>query len=468
VEGPFGGTLVVGERSATSTRLHLIDARRGCATRRLTVGALVYGVQLDVAGRQLYVSSVEPGTRREMGVWRMGLGDGGRFRLVLPPPTGIVATAVPREASLHWDATTGIASRWCAALTCVARSERGPLPGSTDEGSVSPDTVPDSSLQLVQPRPVPSVAGWQPLTVLGFRWHAVETPPGWMRPALRDAADDARSSSHASSPWFAYDADASDSFRYTEDFPGGGCANAIACASRTVPYSWTVRLRVQGYEFRWGKLRWCQTDPGDGCFDVERTVLHELGHAGGGLQHPEDGGFRLHPLDTVMHSVVPARPDTGSLMHAFGPCDVASLQMRFNLPSLDTPISTCNDVDTRLSLGASASQITQGDALTLRADFSIADRDAYGLLGGDRLNLRSIQLRRRLAGSSNTWTTYWMKAAQSPGLYTLTLRPSGTYEYQALFRHTDDEGLNASASNVITVRVTGACIGNPCAGDEET
>lgn len=465
--GPFGGTLVVGERSATATQMHLVDLPRACVFRRLTLDTLVFGVQPDAAGDALYVSSVEPGTHRELGVWRVGLANHGRSQLVVPPPSGGMITAVPREVSLRWDPVAGIVSRWCAGRTCVDRAEKPRSEAQAAQVEPGPDVVLDSSLPLVSPRPVPSVAGWRSQTVLSFRWHATETPPSWMRPALKDAARDATSTSMSASPIFVFDADASDTMRYTADFPGGGCAQAIACASRSVPDWWTVRVRVQGYDFRWGSLRWCQADPGEGCFDVERTVLHELGHAGGGLEHPEDGGFRLRALDTVMHSIIPARTATGSGMHAFGPCDVASLQVRFSIPSLDTPISTCSDIDTRLSLAASTSIVADGDPVVFRANFSTADRAAYGNIAGIPLNLRSIQLRRRPAGMGGAWSTFWMGQAQSPGTYVLTLRPSTAYEYQAVFRAPDDEGLNGSTSNVITVRITGTCNASPCDGGSE-
>ena len=81
-------------------------------------------------------------------------------------------------------------------------------------------------------------------------------------------------------------------------------------------------------------------------------MLHELGHIVG-IDHPESGGFSLRPFDTVMHQLAPAKPKAGSVLHAFGPCDVATLQERYDVPSPTTPISACNDVDTTLGLTAS-------------------------------------------------------------------------------------------------------------------
>ncbi len=83
-----------------------------------------------------------------------------------------------------------------------------------------------------------------------------------------------------------------------------------------------------------------------------------------------------------------------------------------------------------------------------------------------RLNGRSIQLKRRPAGSSAAWTTSWMRWAEAPGLYTLTLYPRATYEYVAVFGAPDNEGLEGDTSNQVTVRVVAGCTGN-CPSEED-
>ena len=464
VEGPFGDSLVAGERSPRSTRIHVIDLSGRCVVRRLTVEALVFGVHLQRPRGALYLSTVEPVSRRELGVWLVGGPGRAAPRLVIPPPTGWDASALMRRASLRWDPRRGITSEWCAAGSCVTRAERGPT-GPLEASSLPPDAVPDAGLPLVTRRPIPGVGGWPVQMVLEYRWHSADPPPGWMRPALKEAAKDAGATSRSRGPVYAYDPDVHDSFRYTEDFPGGGCAQAIACASRSVPDSWTVRLRPQGYDFRWGTLRWCQaTDSDEGCFDVERAVLHELGHVGGGFQHPEDAGYRMRALDTVMHAVIPVRPRSGSGMHAYGPCDVATFQELYGLPSLDTHIPVCEELETKMSLGASTSVAEDGDTVVFTATLGTESHASYGQLGGIRLNDRSVQLRRRLKALAGAWHTYWMSPSDSPGTYVLSLRPGDTYEYQALYKTPDDEGLVGSSSNILTVRLSSDCSGSACGG----
>ena len=83
------------------------------------------------------------------------------------------------------------------------------------------------------------------------------------------------------------------------------------------------------------------------------------------------------------------------------------------LPTMSTLIATCNDVDTRLTLSASAAQVAAGDRLVLSATLRVrSDGADYGELSGMRLNGRSVQLKRRPSGSSGAWTTSWMKWAE--------------------------------------------------------
>jgi hypothetical protein len=166
----------------------------------------------------------------------------------------------------------------------------------------------------------------------------------------------------------------------------------------------------------------------------------------------------MRPLDTVMHSVVPSKDGTGWAMKAFGRCDVAALQERYGLPTMATRVSTCNDINTAISLGSSVARVRDGEPVTFRAVLRTVDLSAYGQLGGIRLNRRSVQLRRRLAGLGGGWSVFWMKPDDNePGTYVLTMHPSGNYEFQAAFPRPDDEGLNGDTSNVISVRVIDAC-----------
>ena len=73
-----------------------------------------------------------------------------------------------------------------------------------------------------------------------------------------------------------------------------------------------------------------------------------------------------------MHSITPARPQAGSSRHAFGRCDIATLQELYDVPSNATRVSTLQRRGHGSTLSGSSSSITQGDAVRLRAELSVA------------------------------------------------------------------------------------------------
>jgi hypothetical protein len=354
------------------------------------------------------------------------------------------------------DTTGGPRTYWCTGLDCDdAQASSGP---DADEIEAT------NRLPLYENRQTPVGETWSPQTVLNWDWNESAPPPSWMRSTIREAADDADVVHRARVPWFLYRDGSPDTFRYTTSFPDG-CSTSIACASRNVPHSWTIRFRPQGYEFRWGSMRWCQANLVNGCIDVERVALHEIGHVFG-LRHPEDLDFRMRPPDTVMHQLVPTRPNSGWSMKAFGRCDIAAFQESYGTPLMATPISTCEDIDTRVTLTASASTIDAGDTVVFRARLKTANVGSYGQLANMPLNDRSVQLRRRRVGLSGGWSTYWMSmSGDAPGEYRITLSQFASFDYQAVFPAPDNEGLNGDSSDVVTVRTTTGCASN--CGDVE-
>ncbi len=219
-------------------------------------------------------------------------------------------------------------------------------------------SVPADFGPAVAARPVPALRGRRMAARHGpaLLVAARETcPRAWAQTAIRDAAADASSTSGARSPVFDHQASANDTIRYTPLFPEF-CRFGIACATRDMPAFWAAWVRPHGTEFSWGTLRWCQKEGGSGCFDLRRAMLHELGHVLG-LNHPSAGGFELAPAETVMHAITPARPAAGSTRHAFGRCDVATLQELYDVPTNSAPISTCNDVATNLRLTSSTAEL---------------------------------------------------------------------------------------------------------------
>ncbi len=392
-----GGRSLLGVRNPGGTTLHLLDRAHRCRVGGISVPHLVHGVRASARGTGIDYLAVDPGTRAELGVWSVDPADPGALTRIAPPPAGFPGGSEPRSAQLPaGESDPG----WCAGSGCLDGWGPEPIDGGgiADPGA-APDTGPvpgEPGMPVVALRPVPEWNGLRPPAgvPLGYRPPAADGTPGWLRTAIEAAVEDAARSRRSRAPVFRRDPDGNGAFRYTALFPAGPCADGIACATWSWPDIWQVRIRAHGFPFRWGTLRWCQVDPSDGCFDVERVILHELGHIIG-LGHPESEGWSLPVRETVMQHITPARPAPGSAMHAFGPCDVATLQERFDLPTASGLVSTCNDPETELALSVDASPDPRTGTLTFRASLRISDDVRWGRLAGNRLAGRQVELQRQ-------------------------------------------------------------------------
>ncbi len=404
-----GARLLVGERSAGSTSVTMLDTGRACRLWERTFDGLAFETDPATDPGELRLAIHDPATRKLLG------------NLVLEAESGATVALIDGQCN---------------------------TPCQPNDGELTPaDFVPAGA-----PRPVPAfpAGAWPKDTVLPFSWLAGATPPDWAKTPITSGAADASDTTLSRSPRFVHRSGVADTVRYTPSFPDF-CRFGIACASRNMPVSWLVWLRPHGTGFSWGTLRWCQKEDGAGCFDLRRVLIHELGHIDG-LDHPSREGFNLEANETVMHAITPAKPSAGSTRHAFGRCDVATLQELYDLPSSTSPVSTCNDVATDLTLGTASTTVLPGTTIRLRADLKISPLSSVGRLAGNALNGRSVKLRYRRAGSSDAWTTLYMEPLANGG-YSLAIVPQATWEYQAVFPAPAAEGLRASTSATLKVRV---------------
>lgn len=406
---PSPGRLLIGERSASGTRLVMVDTRRACRIWARQIPQAAYDVSTSEDGSVVHMAAHEPTTRHFEG------------RLDIDAETGSTNAMIGGE--------------------CTTSCE--PNDGDVPDAAFTPAGA---------ARPVPAFAagGWAQNKVLSFSWATGQVPPKWARSGLVSGAADATDSSRSQSPTFRYRSWAYNTVRYGPSFPTF-CRLGIACASRAMP-AWAVWIRPHGTDFSWGTLRWCERTNTDGCFDLRRVMLHELGHIAG-LNHPSTAGFTLAPYATVMHAITPARPKPASRRHVFGRCDVATLQELYDLPGSKALVSSCNNVVTVLRLSASQSTIAAGDSVQLVAMLKVADRTEYGRLGGRKLAARTVKLKYRTAGSDQGWSTLWMRPAAAPGRYRATISPRATWEFKAVFPAPADEGLRFSGSNIVKVKV---------------
>lgn len=304
-----------------------------------------------------------------------------------------------------------------------------------------------------QPTPA-SGTTWAPNQRVEYRWRAGDEPPAWMKTAINAAATDNNQSRASRAAIFAQASDGAAWIAYTADLPTSW---AIGYTVRYVPDYFTIRLRPNGYPLDWGTLRWCEfyDSPPTGCYDAEMITLHEFGHAQT-LGHVDDLALDDW-TDSIMHESPKTRAKPGWNAHEYGRCDVARLQIRYQPLTSSTPISSCLDLPTQLSLSASATSAPAYSSVTLTARLAIADDAIYPNLASDPLSDRRIVLQRRTPGST-TWSTIVEMDADGTGRYARSITVTATYEWRALYNPASGEGLTASASAPLRISLGYDCV----------
>jgi hypothetical protein len=319
------------------------------------------------------------------------------------------------------------------------------------------------------PDPVLAGGAFGQNQVLPFRWRSGAEPAAVIKTAISAAAAAANASRASKAATFTYDSAGANPIGYGL---GATCGvNGLACFTRSVPYGFTMWLREQGHVFDWGTLKWCQfySSPPNGCYDAETITLDELGHVEG-LDHHVNYADNSDYLDAVVQTYSRTKPYAGWNAHAFGRCDIATLQMLYDMLNTSAKYSTCLDLTTVLTLTASASAVVPGGTASLSATLKVYDADSYRLLGGNLVSARTVTLQRRALGST-TWTTVGtMPGGSAAGTYVLSQQVWADTEYRAVFATPTTEGINGDSSPTIRVYVsscTAAVIGiqpdAPCA-----
>ena len=289
--------------------------------------------------------------------------------------------------------------------------------------------------------------------VLTYRWGG--GPPAAMRTAMSAGVADANASRKSRAPTFAYDAKGDSTVYYGVDVPCG--VNGLACMRRNPPDTFGVWFRENGHVFDWGTLRWCELSGSpNGCYEVENVMLDELGHVLV-LGHHENLADESDYEDAVVQTLSRTKPRSGWNAHAFGRCDVATLQQQYDVTNSTTPYSTCLEVPTTLALSASKTTVAAGSMVTFSATLRT---DGTGRLSNNLVTSRTVVLQHRLSGTWYDVTT--MTAGSSAGTYAGSVTVWTGRDYRALFRKPAGEGLLASSSAVVSIAVTATCTGGPC------
>ena len=313
------------------------------------------------------------------------------------------------------------------------------------------------------PDPVLSGGPFGQDQVLRFRWRTGSEPTAAIKTAITSAATAANASRASRAATFTYDAGGSNPIGYGA---GATCGvNGLACFTRSVPAGFTMWLREQGHVFDWGTLKWCQayTTPPAGCYDAQTIALDEFGHVET-LDHHVNYDSGSDYEDAVVQTFSRTKPAIGWNRHAFGRCDIASLQLRYDMQSWTAKYSTCLSLSTTLTLTASPAAIPVLGTTTLTAMFGVTDLDAYVRLGGNPVAGRVVTLQRRAPGTTAWYEIGSMAGGPSAGTYVLTQRLTADAEYRAVFRASADDGLVGATSATVRVYVGGCTEGGDPSG----
>jgi hypothetical protein len=313
---------------------------------------------------------------------------------------------------------------------------------------------------LAGPDPILSGGMFAQNQDLRFRWRSGAVPKDVIAAAIKAAAADATRSRGSKAATFAYDSSGPNQIGYGL---GATCGvNGLACFTRDAPDGFGMWLREQGHVFDWGTLKWCQaySSPPNGCYDAETIALDEFGHVEG-LDHHVNRADNSDYSDAVVQTYSRTKPSTGWNAHAFGRCDVATLQMQYDVTSWTADYSTCLDLSTVLTLSASSTTVAYGGTTTLTATLKVVDLAAYVRLGGNPISGRSVSLQRRPVGGSTWSTVAAMSTGSASGTYVSNQKLQASAEYRAVFSAPSDEGLNSDTSGTVGVSVSG-CSVPPC------
>lgn len=308
------------------------------------------------------------------------------------------------------------------------------------------------------PDPLLGTTAWGQDQVVPYTWAAGQVPPAWLATAIDQGAADSNASRNSRAAIYTRQGSAASKIAYGGSVP---CSSyGIACMNRTgVPDHFLgMWFRPHGAVLDWGTLRWCQAQstPTNGCYDARRVALDEFGHIQM-LDHHVNFSDERDYLDAIVQFAGRSKPKEGWDYHVYGRCDIARLQLEYELQSPSSPVSTCLSLSTTLTIGTTSAYVSPGGSTKITGALEIAVSSAAKRMSGDPLSSRSIKVQRREPGGT-TWSTVGtMSAATGAGNYQLTIKPPSTGDYRLFYEAPTTEGLKDSTSGVVTITVMVMC-----------
>lgn len=302
------------------------------------------------------------------------------------------------------------------------------------------------------PDPLIGSGRWIQDQALTFSWRSGSVPTSAIQTAIKAAAADVAASRASQAASYVYDPAGPSLIGYGT---GATCGvNGLACFTRSLPSTFTMWLREQGHVYDWGTLKWCQayTTLPSGCYDAENVALDEFGHIEI-LDHHVNWSSWSDYEDAVVQALSQGYPSAGWSKHAFGRCDVATLQMQYEVRTWAAKYSTCLDLATTLGLTSNVSHIAAGGWIAMTATLKVADVSSYVRLALNPLSARVVTLQRSPRGTTSWTTVGTMTAGPASGTYTLAVQLTAATDFRAVFGAPTDEGLRAATSPSLSVAV---------------
>lgn len=304
------------------------------------------------------------------------------------------------------------------------------------------------------PDPLLGTTPWAQNQVVEYEWRSGQEPPAWAASNIDMGAADSGATRASKAALFKRVESAVSQVAYGGPHP---CPSyGIACMNRSgVPVSFGMWFRPHGTALDWGTLRWCQaqSSPTNGCYDIRRVSLDEFGHVEM-LNHHVNYADASDYLDAVVQYAGRSRPKAGWNTHVYGRCDIARLQLEYELLDSGNPVSTCLSLATSLTIAADPASVVAGASTKITGELEVTVSTAAKRLSGDPLSRRTITLQKRDIGA-----TAWVVLATitpvsgSAGSYAVTIRPTATADYRLGYDASPYEGLKDASSVVIRVAV---------------
>ncbi len=218
----------------------------------------------------------------------------------------------------------------------------------------------------------------------------------------------------------------------------GSCGDSTTLACRYYDSSGKDHIYVN-----LAKWRWCQLDNTAGCYDIRDLILHEFGHVLG-LGHystsPTDYGiYGPGASITVMETNLRKNGQAGYNQLFYGECDVARLQVNFDVANASSRYSPClPNINVSLSLAADSASNYSRTPVTFTAVLKVAASQSNATnakFASHLLSGRVVTLQQSLDNGA-TWqsvTTLVETSTSGSGTYVRTIAVSSTRLFRAVF-----------------------------------